>query len=276
MIVSPKLVVSQDLIWKIRFVTVGKHTVSEHSCSRRPLDKKLSISANALVATSTKCDHIVLPCTIASKETKFNTFAMADSGATASFIDFLFAQLHGLKLIPMQHPRDLTVADGRIISLGAITHTVCIAIASGAHRKVLELFITRLGQYPVVLGLLWLQKHDPHIRFRDNTITFDSEHCLEHCITTHQSMTICGVDHVFDTLHKHETLQTSQEIPHKIIQTHKIHKTCRTHETLLKTHETTPKTHEIYETRRSTAPKPRYSPCSSYRIDMAECTRKID
>ena len=76
---------------------------------------------------------------MASKETSFNTFAMADCGATVSFINFLFAQLHRLKFIFMQHPCDLTVADGRVVSSGAITHTVRIAFAleAGAHRKVL-------------------------------------------------------------------------------------------------------------------------------------------
>ena len=164
------------------------------------------ISANALIASTkdSQYDHIVLPDIIASKETLFNTFAMADCGATASSIDFLFAQLHGLKLILMQHSCDFTVADGRIISSEAITHTVRIAFALGAHRqhrKVLELFVTRLGQYPVVLGLPWLQKHDSRICFKHNTIIFNSEHCLEHCITTHQVMTIHGADNTFDTLH---------------------------------------------------------------------------
>ena len=78
---------------------------------------------------------------------------MADCGATASFIDFLLAQLHGLKFSPLQHPRDLTVANSRTVSSGAITHTVQIALALGAHRKVLELYVTTLGQYSVVLGL---------------------------------------------------------------------------------------------------------------------------
>ena len=94
---------------------------------------------------------------------------MADYGATASFIDSLFAQLHGLKFSPLQHPQDLTVADGRSVSSGAITHTVtvqiCFALGAHikAHTKVLKLFIATLGQYPVVLGLPWLQKHDPRI-----------------------------------------------------------------------------------------------------------------
>ena len=111
---------------------------------------------------------------------------MVDCGATASFVNSLFAHLHGLKFIPMQHPRDFTVADGRIISSGAITHTVRFAFALGkTHCEVLELFVTTLDQYPVVLGLPWLQKHDPHIRFHKNTVTFDSKRYLEHCISTH-------------------------------------------------------------------------------------------
>ena len=170
---------------------------------------------------------------------------MADCGTTASFIDSLFAQLHRLKFISMQHPCDLTVADGRIISSRTITHTVRIALTLEAHREVLELYITTLGQYPVVLGLPWLQKHDPRICFSENTITFNSKHCLDYCIITHQAMTIRGADTVFDALHE----------SHK---THEIHKTPQT-----------------CETRRSTL-KPRYNPCSSHQIDMADCTRKMN
>ena len=112
---------------------------------------------------------------------------MVDCGATASFIDFLFAQLHRLKLIPMQHACDFTVADGKIIFSGAITHIVRIAFALKAHhqhQEALKLYVTRLGQYPVVLSLLWLQKHDPHIRFHKNTVTFNFKYCLKYCVTS--------------------------------------------------------------------------------------------
>ena len=70
---------------------------------------------------------------------------MADCGATALFIDFLFAHLQGLKFSLLQYPHNFTVANGRTISSKAITHTVCIAFALGAYGKVLKLFVTRLG-----------------------------------------------------------------------------------------------------------------------------------
>lgn len=68
------------------------------------------------------------------------------------------------------------------------------------HTETLEVFITKLGQYPIVLGIPWLWKHDPHIQFMANTMTFDSEHCLKHCLTTHQAMTVSDADILFGTL----------------------------------------------------------------------------
>ena len=43
------------------------------------------------------------------------------------------------------------------------------------------MFVTKLGHYPLVLGIPWLRHHDVAIRFASNRMTFDSEFCLEHC-----------------------------------------------------------------------------------------------
>lgn len=102
----------------------------------------------------------------------------------------------------MQHLCDFIIANGKIISSGAITHTICIFFALEAQTEFIELFVTRLDQYPVILSLPQLQKHDFHICFKENTITFDSKCCLNHWISTHQAMTICGAGIIFDTLHE--------------------------------------------------------------------------
>jgi len=39
------------------------------------------------------------------------------------------------------------------------------------------MFITKLGHYPLVLGLPWLRCHDINIQFATNTLTFDSDFC---------------------------------------------------------------------------------------------------
>ena len=109
---------------------------------------------------------------------------MNDIGATGqAFIDTLFAQLHGFRFICLLQPRTLTVVDGRVVTLGPITHFVTTQLSltdeSGrVYTENLDLFPTKLGQYPIILGLLWFTKHLPHIRFDKNTVTFDSFHCL--------------------------------------------------------------------------------------------------
>ena len=80
-----------------------------------------------------QCNHIVLPYTIASKEPLFKIIAMVDCGANELFIYYLFTQLHVLKFISIQHSCDFIIADGKIVFLGAIMHTICIVFTLGAH-----------------------------------------------------------------------------------------------------------------------------------------------
>jgi len=43
------------------------------------------------------------------------------------------------------------------------------------------MFITKLGHYPIVLGIPWLQLHDVAVRFASNKVTFRSQYCTTHC-----------------------------------------------------------------------------------------------
>ena len=109
---------------------------------------------------------------------------MNDIGATGqAFIDTSFAQLHGFRFIHLLQPRTLTVVDGRVITLGPITHFVTTQLSltdesERVHTETLDLFPTKLGQYLIILGLPWFRKYSLHIWFDKNTVTFDSSHCL--------------------------------------------------------------------------------------------------
>jgi transposase InsO family protein len=46
------------------------------------------------------------------------------------------------------------------------------------------MFVTKLGHYPVVLGIPWLELHDVAIRFSSRTLTFGSQYCASHCNQT--------------------------------------------------------------------------------------------
>lgn len=48
----------------------------------------------------------------------------------------------------------------------------------------MPLLVTRLGHYVIVLGIPWLRRHDPSIKFSANSLAFDSSFCTEHCLST--------------------------------------------------------------------------------------------
>ena len=150
------------------------------------------------------CDHLVLPYTIVCNEVFHITHAINDIDTSSqAFIDTLFAKLHGFRFIHLLQLRTITVVDSKVVTLGLITHFVIIQLSltdkSGrVHTKTLDLFPTKLGQYPIILGLPWFRKYLPYIWFVKNTITFDSPHCLQHCLPFHQALTVSGLDILFD------------------------------------------------------------------------------
>ena len=129
---------------------------------------------------------------------------MNDIGASGqAFMDISFAQLHGYKFIRLQQPRSLVVADGRDVASGPITHFITTPFtikdkSGNVHTETLDMFVTKLGQYPIILGIPWFRKHSPHIRFDQNTVTFDSSFCLQNCCPTGQAVTVDGAESQFD------------------------------------------------------------------------------
>ena len=89
---------------------------------------------------------------------------MIDCGATSrAFIDSSYAQFYDLVFIPLPCPRTITVVDGRTTSSGTITHIVRVPFTVGHYTETQELFVTKLGHYPIILGMLWLRSHNPMI-----------------------------------------------------------------------------------------------------------------
>jgi len=43
------------------------------------------------------------------------------------------------------------------------------------------MFATTLAHYHIILGLPWLEKHDPQTRWAARTITFTSTYCRDNC-----------------------------------------------------------------------------------------------
>ncbi|KJZ69153.1 hypothetical protein HIM_11454 [Hirsutella minnesotensis 3608] len=51
------------------------------------------------------------------------------------------------------------------------------------HQEKMLFYVTKLGQYDVILGKPWLTEHNPDVNWRENIVTFKSHHCQTHCLT---------------------------------------------------------------------------------------------
>ena len=129
--------------------------------------------------------YLVVTCILKDSNFQLPTHAQVDCGATGyAFIDRDFAHHHNLLLYCLKTPRSLEVIDTRTIESGNVTHMTKLTMTIDKHTETLPLFVTKLGHYPIVLGIPWLRHHDVHISFAKNTLSFDSDNCLRNCDPT--------------------------------------------------------------------------------------------
>ena len=139
--------------------------------------------------------HIVVSVKLDNKSNKFfSSYALVDYSATGyAFVDEEFAYDHNLPLYKLKKPHSLEVIDGRLIEVGLITHLTQLQMSINGHQEDIPIIVTKLGHYPIVLGLPWLCRHDIHVAFARNTLTFDSEFCLHHCCMHGNAVMIKGI-----------------------------------------------------------------------------------
>ncbi|POS82680.1 hypothetical protein EPUL_005419 [Erysiphe pulchra] len=126
--------------------------------------------------------HFVIPCIISdSNKNQISSLALIDSGASAfGFINTKFVREHKLKLIPLEKSRSLKVFDGTESISGQVTHMVRITLDIKGHSEVILLFITTLANFDIVLGLPWLQFHNPEIQWDKKLLCFNKQGCKGH------------------------------------------------------------------------------------------------
>jgi transposase InsO family protein len=124
-----------------------------------------------------------LSCVLIISGRKHHVLVLIDSGCSAyAFIDDRFIAKHNLTTRLLQQPRDIQMADGAQALSGQVTHFVRAGLAINDHKELHSPFlISQLSFHPIVLGIPWLQRHDPTIRWGPRTFTFDSSFCQKHC-----------------------------------------------------------------------------------------------
>ena len=96
-----------------------------------------------------------------------------------NFIHPRFVELHEL-VIKSRNPLTVNDVNGRLLS--HVDRQVEIQMAIGNHSETLTFDVAPLGGHNIVLGLLWLQQHDPQIHWLSGKVTFASDYCEKHCL----------------------------------------------------------------------------------------------
>lgn len=143
----------------------------------------LSISSAAVGKESwEKTGHFAFKCYIRNKSFQpVQSLALLDSGASAyGFVDTKFAHTNNLDLVLLTRPRYLRVFDGSETSAGKITHVAKTKLEISGHTETMVLFVTTLAYFDIVLGLPWLQQHNPEINWPEGSLVFNQTYCRKH------------------------------------------------------------------------------------------------
>jgi hypothetical protein len=106
-------------------------------------------------------------------------------------VDKDFVRHHQLEEKELREPRELEVIDGRPIESGTITTIAELNIGIRSHQEEPPAFVMKLGHYPIILGLPWLQLHDVTIKFQAQRIGYQSSYSQQHC-QHHSSVWVWG------------------------------------------------------------------------------------
>ena len=118
---------------------------------------------------------------------KANT--LMDTGASAlGFVSSTFVKQHRLSVVKLAQPCNLKLADDSLAPV--ITHCAQVYFRLGDHYDEIWCFVTSLGKFDLILGMSWLEQHDPKLSFRKRTMIFDSEFCKSGCLPHGKSCTV--------------------------------------------------------------------------------------
>lgn len=146
-----------------------------------PIDLVISSAAVSSLVWGEN-SHLVIKSTVRNSISEsISSLALIDSGASAhGFIDSKFAHNHNLELIELPRPRSLKVFDGNDSASGCITHLSKTTLIINGHSETMLLFVTSLAYFDIVLGLPWLESHNPEINWKEGNICFNSPSCRNH------------------------------------------------------------------------------------------------
>ncbi|KAF8692558.1 Reverse transcriptase-rnase h-integrase, partial [Rhizoctonia solani] len=97
---------------------------------------------------------------------------LIDSGATSSFLHPCTTELLRLPLIDLPTPRTVTMLDGSSPQAGKIWKKANLTFSFDGKRMTETFLICNTGSHAAILGLKWLDAHNPEIDWNSRTLSF--------------------------------------------------------------------------------------------------------
>ena len=105
--------------------------------------------------------------------------ALLDSSATGLVMSLKFARKQRFKLKKLDRPMYVRNVDGLLNKEGPIKHMVEVNIYYQGHRERTEIDVIGGQKWMVILGILWLARHNPEIDWRIGEVKMTR--CPEEC-----------------------------------------------------------------------------------------------
>ena len=96
--------------------------------------------------------------------------ALLDSSTTGMFMDQRMAVRHGFRLQKLERPIVVKNINGTNNSAGSITHQVEVNVYYKNHVERIRIDVCNLGRTDIILGMPWLQAHNPEINWKTEEV----------------------------------------------------------------------------------------------------------
>lgn len=115
-------------------------------------------------------------------------------------MDFTLASQLKIQPIALHDPLNVTALDGRPLGSGQVSQcTTFLLFQVGSHREVIQFFLKKIPEFPLILGYPWLVLYNPQIDWSSNQITEWGPNC---CVS---GLSLCH------SLEPHTTFPTPPE-----------------------------------------------------------------
>jgi hypothetical protein len=105
--------------------------------------------------------------------------ALVDSSAMGNFVHEELVHKLGLVRIPWA---PLPLLDVKGLKIGELRHQVELLLKVRVHKEKITMDVALIGSHQIILGLPWLEAHDPDITWSTGRIQFGSHHCNTNCL----------------------------------------------------------------------------------------------